>query len=116
MTALVEQNLEMYAGDTFEIDDAITNADGSAKDLTDAEITFVLYDENTDTIVVTKTVNFGITITDIPGGLCRIVLQPADTLNVRPGNWYRYEVEVVDQYLNVGTVTVGNLIINRSIA
>jgi hypothetical protein len=114
MTALVEQNLEMYAGDTREIDDAIVESDGSAKDLTDADITFVLFNENTDEILVTKTVNFGVTVVDAIGGLIRILLLPADTVDIKPGNWYRYEIEVVDQYLNVGTVTVGNIIINRS--
>lgn len=114
MTALVDQNLEMYAGDSFELNDTIVTSSGSPKDLTNATVSFIIYNENTNEILITKTNGLGVTITDAVNGLCRINLLPEETEDIKPANWYRYEVDVVDQYANKDTVTVGNFTIHRS--
>jgi hypothetical protein len=108
------EDIEIYAGDTKSIVLTVLNTDGSAKDLTDASIIWVIFDENTEEVLVEKD-ETEMTPIDIPNGIIGITLLSADTENIRPAPWYRHECEVTDIGGNVSTVVVGNFTIMESI-
>jgi hypothetical protein len=116
MTVLVDQNIEFFAGNSYEINDMILKSDGSVKDITLAELKFVLFDNNINLVLVTKTIGSGITLTDPTNGKCRVELLPEDTEDISPGDWYRYEIQVIDEFNKVSVVTTGAVSLLRSLS
>jgi len=107
------QNFEIYAGDTNNILITVTNLEtGEVKDLTGSDIEWVLYDPNLDETLITKIVGSGITI--LPSGIMLIELDPEDTLDILPANWYVHEAEVTDTGGVISTVTTGYVKVKRS--
>jgi len=104
---LIEQNLEMYKGDTKNLVVSVFNTDGSVKNLTDATIIWALFNSDTKEIYVTKTTGSGIIITNPTGGIIQISILPTDTETLKSGPWYKYETEVTDSGSNVSTVNSG---------
>lgn len=111
--ARVNQNATIWAGDTVNLDVAVTNSAGAAKDITGATIAYVLFNEPAGATVLTKTTADDIAITPGTGGLFTITLEPADTESVAPGAYY-HEAEVTDISGNVATVLTGKVTIMRS--
>ncbi len=110
------QNFYMYRGDTKNLYITILDEDnGGYFDLTGASASWSLYDPNTDEILVTKTTLSGIDIFQPPtSGILIIHVLPTDTNLLIPANYYFYEVEVVDAFDQVATVTTGYLNLKKS--
>jgi hypothetical protein len=106
---------DFYAGNHKILVETIVQADGSPKDLTDAEVTFALF-TTTGVLCFTKT-SLEVTqieITDAVGGECLIYLLPPDTVFLF--GTYMYQVNVIDVTGYEETVTTGKINIFKSFA
>ena len=113
---LIEQNFEMFGGDTQDLAMTVYNTDGSIKDLTDATISWALYNEATLQIYLTKsTSSSGVTIIDAKAGTMKVSILPADTQDLRAGPWYKYQTVVIDAGTNVSTINSGHIQILENI-
>lgn len=116
---VTEQDITMYQGDSAIVQVYVTNADLTAKDLTSSIIHWVVYDNNTEVIYIDKT---NVDSTDIvisspeSSGIFTITIDEEDTEEMKPGDWYRHEGEVIDISGNTSTVVVGMFKLIRSIA
>lgn len=109
------QNISFYTENDVGLVAVIYDDTGAYKDLTGAEISWFLYNGNTNEIVVTKTTASGIDILDAQSGMLLISIEPEDSANIKPGNWYRHEIYIVDGSGNKSTVTTGYVEIKRSV-
>lgn len=107
----VAQNFDMIAGDTLNLNVTVYDENGVNKDIANSTIKWVLYDEATDTAVLTKTTSSDIAITNGLYGQFTVPLSPANTVSVAPGVYY-HEAEVTDSSGNVSTVLIGHVTIN----
>ena len=105
------QNVTMRSGDTKRLQFTVTDAAGTAVDLTGATITWVLAAKLGGTTLLTKTIGFGITVNDASAGRFHVDLDPADTAALA-GTYY-HEAEVVDALGNKSTVAVGRITIEQ---
>jgi hypothetical protein len=110
MTA-VNQNFEMYAGDSKNIVVSVTDGASRALDITGASMKWILRptQATASNIIEKSTPEI---ILDVY--TATIKLLPEDTESLA-GNYY-HEAELTDQIGNVSTVMVGNVKINRSFA
>lgn len=107
-----DQDVEMTQGNDRTIEITVKDEAGVVVDITNASITWGFVERGGDgTILATKTVDSGITITDAVHGVFEVALEPADTAEFYGD--YIHEVEVVDQYNHVFTATVGTLTIHK---
>lgn len=104
---------DFYSGNTKDLRDTVVKADGNPKDLTDAEITFVLFkEERGDTIILLKSSIYGeITISNAVGGILTVHFLPHDTLTLY--GTFRYQINVTDADEKTETVTTGRINIIR---
>ena len=109
------QNIEIYAGDTVNINVTVFDSDsnGLRKNIAGSVISWVLFDPDDTGVMLTKTTADAITITDGLNGELVIPLVPADTETLTPGS-YRHEAEVTDASGNVSTAMTGDFIIKES--
>lgn len=102
------QNFEMYAGDTKNIEVTIAGVN-----LTGASVKWALkrtvYEADA---VISKDTTGGISITNASGGVFVIALAPGDTTSLS-GDYY-HEAEITDSASNVSTVFTGKATINLS--
>lgn len=106
------QDVDMIAGDTRNLNITVYDEDnGGNKNIANATIKWVLYDEAAESAVLTKTLASGITITSGLLGQFTVSLTPANTVSLTPGVYY-HEVEVIDETGNVSTVLTGHITIN----
>ena len=104
----------MFAGDTANIFVVVYDGETAArKNIANATVKWVLYDEDAQAAVLTKTTASGITITNGLLGELTIAIAPANTVSLTPGVYY-HEVEVTDETGNVSTVLTGHITINPS--
>ena len=100
---------DWYEGDNKDIEVIVYNKDGSRKDLTNAEITYVIMDrEDYDTVYLRKQSANGsgeIEITDAVNGVLMIHILPPDTLTLH--GTFRHHLNVRDQYNKQETVFTG---------
>ena len=111
------QNFTIYTGNNANLEALITEEDlVTPKNLTDATITWVLYDDDTDVILVTKTNTdpTEINVTDAINGLCTISLVPEDTDEFSPTKAYSHQCIVEDFNGDITTVFSGTVIVKRS--
>jgi hypothetical protein len=101
----MNQNFEMYAGDTKYLDYSII-MDGV---LAGSTIEWVLFD-GAGVLKVTKATSSGITITG--DRTFRVTLSPSDTTSLL--GVYSHETEVTDASTNVSTVSAGTVLIRKS--
>jgi hypothetical protein len=97
------QNFETYQGNDLIITVTVKE-NGVAKVITDCDVTWVLYDDQLET-VLTKTVGDGITLTDPTHGIFTITLEGEDTEELL--GLYIHEAAVTDTSNNVATVMEG---------
>lgn len=109
------QNTDFYTNNTVGLLVTVYDDNNNLKDLTASTITWLFFDGNTDEILITKTTASGITIVDAINGLMLISIEPEDTRNIKPANWYKHEVFVVDGFGNESTVTTGYIEIKKSV-
>lgn len=112
---LENQNIDFYTQNKVGIVVTIYDESGAYKDLTGAEISWFLYDGNTNEVILTKTTASGITILNALNGTVLISIEPEDSFNIKPANWYKHEIYVVDGSGNESTVTTGYVEIKRSV-
>lgn len=110
MTA-INQNFEMYAGDTKNIIIAVTDASGMALDLTAATVRWILKPPQPNAAIAISKSSPEIAI-DIDRITIKLLPKDTETLF---GNFY-HEAELTDQIGNVSTIMVGTAKINRSFA
>jgi hypothetical protein len=106
------QNFEIVAGDTANLNVSVTDRSGS-KDLTGATIKWALWDDITQTAVMTKTTADAITVISAIAGQFTVALVPADTIAVTPGK-YSHQCEVTDGSGNVSTIFIGAVSVLQS--
>ena len=104
------QDIEFVAGDFVEIVATVVDNDGAVKSLAHCTAEWVLFNERAGVQLFTKMTGAGITITDAVNGVLTVTLQPADTVNVRPGQYY-HECEVTDETGKPSTVFIGHVTI-----
>lgn len=105
---------EIYAGDSVPITIPVTNADGSAMDLTGATIKWALKAfVGSKTNLVYKDTDSGVTITNPAGGIFTVTLIPTDTADMH--GTYSQGAEVIDQLGFVTTIEVGPMTINPAV-
>ena len=102
----------LYAGDTWQLDAALHDNDGTALDLTGAVILWRLRNA-AQVLVALLSVGDGIAITDALAGLCRITLSPAQTAKFTAGN-YSDEIAVTTSTGFVTTQAVGPIVVRRA--
>lgn len=108
---LINQDVEMYAGDTKQLLVSVTTPTGGVVDLTGATIKYVAV-RGTAPVIQKSTTSGNIMVTDAVNGKYTIKLDPADT-NALLGK-YPHESEVTDALGNVSTVLKGTLKVLQS--
>lgn len=93
-------NIDRYiAGDTYIMQFALTNADATPMDLTDATLKWACAivdgDGNLSAASAQKTEGNGITITDAVNGACEVEIAPGDILTAGK-YWHEFEVTTSD--------------------
>ncbi|MEQ8823826.1 MAG: hypothetical protein RIC14_05585 [Filomicrobium sp.] len=85
-------NIAINAGDSVDIDYALTNSDGSSMDLTGASAKWGISPDGTaSSATLTKTVGDGISITDAASGALTVSIDAGEI----PAGHHWYELEVV---------------------
>jgi hypothetical protein len=112
MTA-VNQNFELYSGNSRTLEIEITGQDGSILNITDITAKWAMkrnpYLTEND---VLKTTSNGILITDPVNGKLQIKLLPEDTEEMF--GEFHHELEITDVPGNVSTVMVGTVTLIKS--
>jgi hypothetical protein len=86
--AAVEQNLTVYANDSFTITFTVANA-GVPVDISAAtDVRWAFSVTDTSAALVTKTLGAGVTITNGPAGQFQVALVPADTEPYRGAHFH----------------------------
>ena len=99
------QNFELVAGDTVNLNITVTDKAGS-KNLASATIKWGMWDDVAQALILSKAIDDGITVTSPLAGQFTVTLSPGDTLTVSPGK-YTHECEVTDAGGNVSTILIG---------
>ena len=102
----------LYAGDTWTLDAALHDAAGAALSLAGATVEWRLRNA-AQAVVASLAIGSGVTITDAAGGLCSIVLPPAQTTALAAGT-YADEIQVTTQGGLVSTQAVGPIVVRRA--
>lgn len=106
---------DFYAGNYKVLRDTVLLANGNPKDLTGAEVTFALFTDKNQVLIVKSSENINeVEIVDATAGVVDIFLQPEDTLHL--SGLYRYHVNAVDANGYEETVTSGKIHIYASFA
>jgi len=106
------QDVDMIAGDTRNLNVIVYDENnGGNKNIANATIKWVLYDEALEVVVLNKALASGITVTNGLLGQFTVALTPANTVSLTPGVYY-HEVEITDETGNVSTVLTGHITIN----
>lgn len=115
--AIINQNIEFWSGDDFEIDMAVTDAGGDPLDLTGSTVRWGLasaYDPR-EVLLTKSSANSGeIAITNMTGGLCKVLLTSVDT-SAFGGEPYIQEAEVIEPSGNSVTIMTGSVFINIAV-
>jgi hypothetical protein len=104
--ALVGQLVELWAGDTAEIDVVLTESDGTPLDFSNRSLRWVLcnaYDRGL--VLVEKVTGSGIEVIDPDAGIVRIFLDSADTRELG-GEPYFHELPLHDEGFAVAALTL----------
>lgn len=108
------QNVTMYQGETLDINVTVYAGDSTnRKNIANSTIAWVVFDPDSDGVIMTKTTSDVITITDGLNGLFTVALVPADTATTPPAT-YRHQAEITDTSGNVSMVTAGDFIVKES--
>lgn len=109
--ALINQDVEMYSGDTKQLLVAVTTPTGTPVDLTGSIIKYMAV-RGTAPVIQKSTTSGNIIITDAVKGKYTVKLDPADTRDLL--GKYPHESEVTDALGNVSTVLKGTLKVLQS--
>jgi hypothetical protein len=110
----------MYRGDTAAWDFTVTEPDGTAVDLTDADgIRFTAKDRASDADVdarIAKTLGDGVTVTNAAAGVVRVQLATDDTSALSAPLSLAFDLQLADAVGGVYTVAAGKLEIKADIS
>lgn len=110
----------MYRGDTAAWDFTVTEPDGTAVDLTNADdIRFTVKARITDAdgaAVAVRSLAGGVTILDAVGGIARVKMAVADTSSMTglPLRFF-WDLQLTDASANVYTVASGTLEVRQDV-
>lgn len=102
----------MFAGDTKVLSVTVQDQDDAIVDLTGAAAEWVLAKQHGAAALITKTVGSGITITQPLNGQLEVLMQPADSVQLRGS--YAYQLEITDAFSRKSTVLYGTIAIRRT--
>lgn len=106
------QNATMVSGDTLVIQITVTDETGTAVNLTDHDIDWILTtSKNSSTPILSKAVSSGITITNAASGIFQVTMDPVDTADLHGDYWH--EACITTPTLQKYTVTNGYITIER---
>lgn len=108
------QNFEMVQGNDIDISIVVKDTAGNIKDITGSTVRFAVAPSRGDTVVFTKQTPTEITIPIGADGIFIVHIDPADTANLEEGV-YVFEAETTDQSGNVVAVTLGRILLYKSI-
>ena len=78
-----------FIGEDRSLDFTVVDGDDVAVNITDYALEWVVRETpGGATASITKTTSDGITITDGPGGVCRVAIADGDTLSLAPGRYF----------------------------
>jgi hypothetical protein len=104
---------DFYSGNDKTIRVTIYNKDGSLKDLTGAELTYVVFRRETNEVLLRKSSFKGEDEIKVTGlGLCEIYLRGADTLHIH--GTFRHHLNVVDGNEKEATAFTGMIKFHQS--
>lgn len=104
-------NFTMVAGDTKELIVSVRTTNGSAVNISGAEIKWQCARSHGKPSVLSKdTTNLGVTITDGPNGIFKVSLDPEDTEDLR-GTFF-HEAQVTFSDGTISTVLTGTMKVN----
>jgi hypothetical protein len=101
----------LYAGDRWQFDAALHDAAGDPLNLTDAAVEWRLHAGGI--IFARRTLDDGISLINAVGGLCRIVMTPAQTTALASGTYYD-DIRATLPGDFVSTQAVGRIIVLRA--
>lgn len=108
---ITDQDFAMVAGDDQYIEIHVVDEDGVVVNITNNDIDWWLKESNDSTAALvhkTTTGGGGINISDGPGGIFQVHLEPADTDTLAPDKYF-HGARIVDTALETSTVTVGHI-------
>jgi len=104
--------LEMFRGDSASWRFTVTDADGAAVNLTNADLRFTAKSSASDAdvdAIIAKTDGAGITVTDAAGGVLAVTLSPGDTSALTVPQTLVWDLQVTDALGAVQTLAYGAL-------
>jgi hypothetical protein len=107
------QNFALSVGDDQLLQIAVTNPDGSPKDLTGGSVSWCFAVGPGNIALVTKAPGTGLTITNASGGLFQVALAAADTHGRSPGK-YHHEARLTDASADHQVIMTGTMILQPS--
>lgn len=111
--AKTNQNIEMYSGDSYDLEVTVTDENGAIVNISGASITWSLYKSVASPTLVSKgTSTSGITITDAVNGKFTVSLVPADTQKL--AGTYEHSAKLTDIRSYTSTIFVGTATIIQS--
>ncbi len=108
------QNFEIVQGNDADIGIVVRNSAGAVKDISGATIKFSIAKTRDDAPIFSKVTPTQIELTDAPNGLFTVHIDPADTTGLE-SRVYVFEAETTDDSGNVVAVTLGRILLYKSI-
>lgn len=108
------QNFEMVQGNDVDVAIVVRDEAGNLKDITNATVKFAMATDRAATPVLTKTTPTEITLSNPTNGEFTVKFDPADTTGLEEGV-YVFEAETTDASGNVVAVTLGRILLYKSI-
>ena len=103
--------LSMVRGDTADFRVTLTDASGAELPLGSLGLTFTA---RHGPLTITKTVGFGVTVTDASGGIATVRIEPADTTSIEDRTIFTWDLEVRDGAV-VQTPLSGELLVEMDV-
>jgi hypothetical protein len=114
--ARINQNFEMWQGDTKEVFIRVYDPEDNYYDITGAQVKWKMKMQvfNGPEPTLVKETGNGITIPDPLRGLIRIQIDPEDT-EAMPAGYYYHEAQLIEADGAVSVITVGRVTLNPSV-
>lgn len=107
------QNFTMTAGDTKTLVVSVTDAEGSAVNITGATIRWVCKRSLGKAASISKTTVLGISLTDAVNGQFTVTLNPSDTDDL--AGIFQHEVELTASDGTISTILSGTMKVNKAL-
>ena len=108
------QNFEMVIGNDVDVEITVKDTDGVIKDITGASVKFAVAPSRGDPVSFTKVTPTEITIAVGSDGKFVVHIDPIDTADLEEGV-YVFEAETTDISGNIVAVTLGRILLYKSI-